>query len=639
MTKKPAPSKGREASAATKAETEKTASAGRSSASDPAAHAGAGKPLPPGPAPAPVAAPSGAAAAVLSEAPRPQPRILVVDDEPHVVQIFQDLLAQRGYEVVSSTNGDDAILKVTNESFDLVLTDINLPGVDGLEVVRAAKAADKDTCVILITGYASTTTAIDALRQGAYDYITKPFDLWETAKAIDRGLESRFLVIENRRLVESLEKANLELHHHEQILSRMVKDATQRITALYESGKEISTSLSRQATLDVIVNQVAKLAGAESSLVFLYDTDAGQYVAEAGAGAPQEGLKEYRFGAGEGLHGQAVRNMSPVRSAAIAETIGIEPFLSELGVRSALIVPLLTNEGVLGTITALRRSGRGFTPDDQEQLSMFASQASIALTNAILYERTKELDRMKSEFVAVVSHEVRTPLTSIKGSLELLGDERFHVLPPPQKELLSICQANTERLISLINDILDFSKLESSKLSLNFETFDVGRVVPEAVDHIRNLAAMRGITIDVHIEGTAGSVEADPMRVAQVITNLLGNAIKFSPEKGKIEVWARGTEEDVTVDIRDFGRGISQRDLSRLFQRFAQLDSSTTRKAGGTGLGLVISKGIVEQHGGRIWVESTMGMGSTFSFSLPRRRAAGLSAEEFADGVGGEHTQ
>src|SRR5882672_3563260 len=457
MTKKPTPSKGREASAATKAETEKSVSAGKGSASPASA-----------PAPAAPPAPARSAAAVLAEEPRPQPRILVVDDEPHVVQIFQDLLAQRGYEVSSSTNGDDAILKVTTESFDLVLTDINLPGVDGLEVVRAAKAADKDTCVILITGYASTTTAIDALRQGAYDYITKPFDLWETAKAIDRGLESRFLVLENRRLVVSLEKANRELQHHEQILSRMVKDATQRITALYESGKEISTSLSRQATLDVIVNQVAKLAGAESSLVFLYDTDAGAYVAEAGAGAgaPQDRVKEYRFGIGEGLHGQAVRNMTPVRSAAIAETIGIEPFLSELEVSSALIVPLLTNEGVLGTITALRRTGRGFTPDDQEQLSMFASQASIALTNAILYERTKELDRMKSEFVAVVSHEVRTPLTSIKGSLELLGDERFHVLPPPQKELLSICQANTERLISLINDILDFSKLESSKLSL-----------------------------------------------------------------------------------------------------------------------------------------------------------------------------
>jgi signal transduction histidine kinase/DNA-binding response OmpR family regulator len=572
------------------------------------------------PAPAPAGGMTPAHAAI--EAPRPQPRILVVDDEPHVVQIFQDLLAQRGYEVTSSSNGDDAIVKVTTGRFDLVLTDINLPGVDGLEVVRAAKAADKDTCVILITGYASTTTAIDALRQGAYDYITKPFDLWETAKAIDRGLESRFLVLENRRLVTSLEEANRELQQHEQILSRMVKEATRRITALYEAGKEISTSLSRQATLEVIVTQVAKLASAEASLVFLYDTDAGEYVAEAGVGVSVERLRECRFGNGVGMHGQSVRSASPVRGVALAETVGVEEFLTELQAASALVVPLLTNENVMGTITAIRRDGRAFTPDDQETLTMFASQAAIAVTNAILYERTKELDRMKSEFVAVVSHEVRTPLTSIKGSLELLGDERFHVLPPPQKELLSICQANTERLINLINDILDFSKLESSKLSLQFESVDLGRLVPEAVDHIRNLAAMKGIAIDVHMEGSAGVIEADPMRIAQVITNLLGNAIKFSPENGKIEIWARGDDSEATVDIRDYGKGIAPRDLSRLFQRFAQLDSSTTRKAGGTGLGLVISKGIVEQHGGKIWVESIAGKGSTFSFSLPRERSS-----------------
>jgi len=624
MSRKPSQTKGRDPVPATKSEREKPADP-KLPGPEARVEPGAEKPAQAARARAP------GRAAALVEDPRPQPRILVVDDEPHVVQIFQDLLAQRGYEVVSSTNGDDAIVKVTTGSFDLVLTDINLPGVDGLEVVRAAKAADKDTCVILITGYASTTTAIDALRQGAYDYITKPFDLWETAKAIERGLESRFLVIENRRLVTSLEQANRELQHHEQILSRMVKEATQRITALYEAGKEISTSLSRQATLDVIVNQVAKLAGAEASLVFLYDTDAGEYVAEAGAGVSPDLLKHFRFGNNVGLHGQSVRNASPVRCAKVPETVGVDAFLTELEASSALVVPLLTNENVLGTITALRRTGRPFTPDDQELLTMFASQASIAVTNAILYERTKELDRMKSEFVAVVSHEVRTPLTSIKGSLELLGDERFHVLPPPQKELLSICQANTERLISLINDILDFSKLESSKLSLNFETIDIGKLVPEAVEHIRNLAAMKGIAIDVHIEGSAGAIEADPMRVGQVITNLLGNAIKFSPEKGKIEVWARGTEDEVTVDVKDFGRGISQRDLSRLFQRFAQLDSSTTRKAGGTGLGLVISKGIVEQHSGRIWVDSTQGKGSTFSFSLPRARVTSLSADEFPE--------
>src|SRR5262245_33026322 len=171
-----------------------------------------------------------------------KPRILVVDDEVQVVQIFQDLLAQRGYEVEVCSNGNDAIRKVTVGRFDLVLTDINLPGVDGLEVVRAAKAADKHTCVILITGYASTNTAIDALRQGAYDYITKPFDLWETAKAIERGLESRGLVMENQRLLRRLEEANRGLQQHEEILRRKVEEATDRLATLYEAGKAISTS-------------------------------------------------------------------------------------------------------------------------------------------------------------------------------------------------------------------------------------------------------------------------------------------------------------------------------------------------------------------------------------------------------------
>jgi signal transduction histidine kinase len=149
----------------------------------------------------------------------------------------------------------------------------------------------------------------------------------------------------------------------------------------------------------------------------------------------------------------------------------------------------------------------------------------------------------------------------------------------------------------------------------------VERVLVEGVENIRNLAAIKGVELELRIDPSTGSVEADPMRVGQVATNLIGNAIKFSPEKSKIEVFASGDSGTVTISVKDYGRGIAQRDLSRLFQRFAQLDSSTTRKAGGTGLGLVISKGIVEQHGGKIWVESALGKGSTFSFSLPRQRA------------------
>jgi signal transduction histidine kinase len=153
---------------------------------------------------------------------------------------------------------------------------------------------------------------------------------------------------------------------------------------------------------------------------------------------------------------------------------------------------------------------------------------------------------------------------------------------------------------------------------------EVGHVLTEVTENIRSLAAGKGIEIHVKIDPSTGSVDADPMRIGQVATNLIGNAIKFSPEKGRIEVFASGDESQVTLSVKDYGRGISARDLNRLFQRFAQLDSSTTRKAGGTGLGLVISKGIVEQHGGKIWVESAEGQGSTFSFSLPRARAEGL---------------
>jgi signal transduction histidine kinase/FixJ family two-component response regulator len=560
-------------------------------------------------------------------APERRARILVVDDEDQVVQIFRDLLTQQGYEVVSCDNGDDAITTVTTGRFDLVLTDINLPGVDGLEVVRAAKAADKDTVVILITGYASTTTAIDALRQGAYDYITKPFDLWETAKAIERGLESRNLILENRRLIVELGRANAELQEHEEILRRKVERATYRLGTLYEAGKAMSLSLSLQATCDVVVAQAARVTGSRACLLFLHDQGSDDFEAIAGVGVPPDRYQKLRFAMGVGYHGQVVQSAAPALVTGVSEAVGVEEVLAALRAENALIVPLLSNESVIGTITAINmEGGPEFTGDDAEGLKMLASQAAIAVTNAILYERTKELDRLKSDFVAVVSHEVRTPLTSINGSLELLGDERFHQLPAPQKELLGICQANTQRLISLINDILDFSKLESSRLSLNFEQMDVERVLVEAVENIRSLAGSRGVELDLKIDPSAGAVEADPMRVGQVATNLIGNAIKFSPEEGRIEVFASGDSSTVTVSVKDYGKGIAQRDINRLFQRFAQLDSSTTRKAGGTGLGLVISKGIVEQHGGKIWVESALGKGSTFSFSLPRQRPVELAA-------------
>ena len=243
----------------------------------------------------------------------------------------------------------------------------------------------------------------------------------------------------------------------------------------------------------MVVAQAARLASARACLIFLHDAASDDYAAEAVLGVPTDSVKALRFQMGIGYHGQVVQGAQPILVENLKDAVGTEEIIASLKPTNALIVPLQGKESVIGTITCLDHDGGAFSTDDQDVLKMLASQATIAITNAILFERTKELDRLKSEFVAVVSHEVRTPLTSIKGSLELLGDDRFHKLPPPQKELLSICQANTERLINLINDILDFSKLGRPSCRSTSRRSSAGAVLTEAVENIRNLAGQKEV--------------------------------------------------------------------------------------------------------------------------------------------------
>jgi signal transduction histidine kinase len=248
---------------------------------------------------------------------------------------------------------------------------------------------------------------------------------------------------------------------------------------------------------------------------------------------------------------------------------------------------------------------------------LFAGSAAIALSNSILHERTLELDRLKSEFVAVVSHEIRTPLTVIKGVLELLTDDRHWQVDEKQGELLRMATANSERLLHLINDILDFSKLQSASLPMSFAPGLLPQVIRASAGNLSHLAGERGIQLGLEMPNDAPLVIMDEQRIGQVVTNLLSNALKFSPRGSTVTVTVKVEEQALHVSVKDEGEGIAPKDMSRLFQKFSQLDSSTTRKAGGTGLGLVITKGIVEAHGGRIWVESEIGLGSAFHFTLP----------------------
>jgi hypothetical protein len=226
-----------------------------------------------------------------------------------------------------------------------------------------------------------------------------------------------------------------------------------------------------------------------------------------------------------------------------------------------------------------------------------------------------ELARMKSELVSVVSHELRTPLTSIRGALGLLSGGLLRSQPEKGERMLKIAVSNTDRLVRLINDILDLERLESGKMNMEKQTCNAADLMTQAADGVRDLADKAGVSLSVSQH--SARLFVDPDRIIQALINLLSNAIKFSP-RGKT-VWLSATPlaDQILFQVKDQGRGVPQEKCESIFERFQQVDASDRREKGGTGLGLPITRNIVQQHGGRIWVESTLGQGSTFFFTLP----------------------
>ncbi len=226
------------------------------------------------------------------------------------------------------------------------------------------------------------------------------------------------------------------------------------------------------------------------------------------------------------------------------------------------------------------------------------------------------VERMKTEFVSTVSHELRTPLTSIRGSLGLLSGGVFGPLPPEGQRMLSIAVNNTDRLVRLINDILDIERLESGKVGLSRKICDLSNLLDQALDGIRGVAEQAGVAVS--ISATEARLDADPDRIIQTLTNLIGNAIKFSPRDSTVWLRVARVNDDLLFTVRDQGRGIPRDKVVSIFERFNQVDATDSRQKGGTGLGLAICRSIVSQHGGRIWAESDgEGQGSTFFFTLP----------------------
>ncbi len=300
-----------------------------------------------------------------------------------------------------------------------------------------------------------------------------------------------------------------------------------------------------------------------------------------------------------------------------------------------MFAPITIGEKFLGVIEVFREED--FKSEDATCFQTLSKQVSIPLETATLYEEIKQanvklenLERMKSEFISIVSHELRTPLTAIKNSLGILKGGTAGATTPIMDKFLGLAERNVLRLKGIINDLLDLSKIEAGKMKFSFEKSDIAAPIETVKNTLENLIKEKNINFSLNIEENLPQVFIDTLRVEQVITNLLSNAIKFTPEQGEISISAKRVvgeilsrvelqpEKDyIVVSVKDSGIGIEQENLEKVFDKFQQIESSLSRKIGGTGLGLPIAKQLVDAHKGAIWVDSVINSGSTFFFAIP----------------------
>jgi len=409
-------------------------------------------------------------------------------------------------------------------------------------------------------------------------------------------------------------------------LFREINEALQQQTSIAEILRVISSSPTDvMPVLEAVTHRAAQLCDSPDARLFLVDGDSFRYV--AGFGDLKGVIPSLPLTRGSVL-GRAIMDRSVVHiedlAAALEEFPEVRGAQQTYGNRTTLAVPLVRENKAFGGIVMRRKEVRPFSEKQIELVKTFADQATIAIENVRLFNEIRDKGRQlevankhKSDFLANMSHELRTPLNAVIGFSEALLEKMFGELNAKQEDYLKDIHSSGRHLLSLINDILDLSKIEAGRMELELSEFHLPSALQNAMTLVRERAQTHGIALKLRVDRRLGDIRADERKVKQIVLNLLSNAVKFTPDKGRVDVDARMNGGAVKVSVKDTGVGIKQKDHAAVFEEFRQVGRDYATKKEGTGLGLALTRRFVELHGGKIWLKSEPGKGSTFTFTLP----------------------
>lgn len=517
-------------------------------------------------------------------------KILVADDEPGVLLTTQAILQEEGYDVEAASSGLEAIEAIRQRHYDLVLTDLKMPGVDGLGVLAEVRKRSPLTVTVMMTGYGSVISALDSVKLGAYEYLLKPIEVEDLKQAVRRSLErKRFSEIDTLYRISW----TVTQSQDPAMVAAEVSDAVRRVLGL------------EYACLVTAENGTWKGNGSPALGQALDSPSLSRTL--------QRGLIVTDQDHDEAASGWAQRQQ--VRSYALVPGL----------VGNHLVCVLCSHNGA---------ETYEFHASAVRFLQGLASQTALAVENACLIHELKrnndelgeanrklhELDKLKSNFLSVATHELRTPLSVILGYNAMLAESLQDRLDESERQTLTESIAACKRLIRMVNSMLDINQIESGKMQMEFAATDLRRLVNGVAALFQQEARRHRLQLKVELPARPPRAEMDAERIEQVLVNLVGNAMKFTPAEGNITIRVSLPPDghQVEISVQDTGVGIAPEDQARIFDEFAQVRRAhAAGTQDGSGLGLAIAKRIVEAHHGQLRVSSSPGQGSTFAFSLP----------------------